>query len=137
MRLGQVIDNLLSNAIKFTPAGGLIEIKVGCKDDFIADYLPPLPDELANNFIFFSIADSGTGIPEPLIEQIFDRFQQGNQWLPDHSKGSGVGLSIAKFFIEGHHGLIWARNRSIGGCVFHVILPEKPQQNSIMEIEDG
>ena len=127
LRLGQVIDNLLSNAIKFTPEGGTIEIKVGRKNDFTADHIPVLPDNLADNFIFFSIADSGAGIPEALLDQIFDRFQQGYQWMPDHGQGSGVGLSIAKFFIEGHHGLIWAHNRSAGGCVFHVIMPEKPE----------
>lgn len=136
LRLGQVIDNLLSNAIKFTPEGGTIEIKVGSKDDFIADHIPPLPDKLAGNFIFFSIADSGTGIPDTLIDQIFVRFQQGNQWLPDHGKGSGVGLSIAKFFIEGHNGLIWAHNRSVGGCVFHVIMPEKPGKNNMVEAKN-
>lgn len=136
LRLGQVIDNLLSNAVKFTPEGGTIEIKAGSKDDFIAEHIPNLPDELARNFIFFSIADSGTGIPAPLIDQIFVRFQQGNQWLPDHSKGSGIGLSIAKFFIEGHHGLIWAHNRSCGGCVFHVIIPEKPGKDNLTEAKD-
>lgn len=136
LRLGQVIDNLLSNAIKFTPEDGTIDIRVGCKDDFVADHLPPLPDNLAKNFIFFSIADSGTGIPDALLGQIFDRFQQGNQWLPDHSKGSGVGLSIAKFFIEGHHGLIWAHNRTTGGCIFHVIMPEKPGRNNLAEVKD-
>jgi len=136
LRLGQVIDNLLSNAIKFTPEGGTIEIKVGSKDNFIADHIPPLPDELAKNFVFFSIADSGTGIPDPLIDQIFVRFQQGNQWLPDHSKGSGVGLSIAKFFIEGHDGLIWAHNRSGGGCVFHVLMPEKPGMSNMAEAKN-
>ncbi|RLB60414.1 MAG: hypothetical protein DRG80_05360, partial [Deltaproteobacteria bacterium] len=99
-------------------------------------HIPPLPDELARNFIFFSIADSGTGIPDTLIDQIFVRFQQGNQWLPDHSKGSGVGLAIAKFFIEGHNGLIWAHNRSGDGCVFHVIMPEKPGTNNMAEAKN-
>ncbi|MBN2333227.1 MAG: HAMP domain-containing histidine kinase [Deltaproteobacteria bacterium] len=134
LRLGQVIDNLLSNAIKFTPEGGAITIKTGTTATFTAEQ-PLVTASVGQHFIYFSVADTGSGIPTPLLNQIFDRFQQGYQWLPDYHKGSGVGLSIAKFFVEGHHGLIWAENLPAGGCVFHVVLPPQPAAE-LPEIEN-
>ena len=88
-RLKQVVTNLLSNAIKFTPAGGMVTVRVKNGVDCAQ----------------VEVADTGSGIPAEELPKIFDDFYRG---LNVAGRGAGLGLSIAKRIIEAHNGKIWA-----------------------------
>ncbi|MFN0117848.1 MAG: sensor histidine kinase [Elusimicrobiota bacterium] len=82
-----VISNLLSNALKFTPSKGKISINADLRDDYLT----------------FSIEDEGIGIPKSDIGKVFNPFFQGKNSV----KGAGIGLAVAKSWIEAHSGKIW------------------------------
>jgi signal transduction histidine kinase len=101
-RVLQVLSNLIGNAIKFTPEGGSIAVRV----------------RASGSWVYFSVADTGPGIPREQIDQVFERF-----WRGTSGQGSGLGLSIAKGVIESHGGRIWAESRAGAGATFHFSLP--------------
>lgn len=93
-----IIDNLLSNAIKFTPQGGQIDIAL----------------QRQGQEVWFTIQDTGIGIPGDQLDRIFKRFYQVENPLRRHHEGMGLGLSIAKELVELHNGRIWAETLSQG-----------------------
>jgi PAS domain S-box-containing protein len=108
VRFQQIVYNLLSNAAKFTPAGGRIVLE--CQRD---------PED----FIRFSISDTGPGIPSEALECIFDEFcQLGREDLEEDS-GLGLGLTIAKQLVEFHGGKIRAESELGKGSRFAFTLP--------------
>jgi signal transduction histidine kinase len=103
-RVLQVLANLLGNAIKFTPAGGKVVVR-----------LERTGDELA-----FAVIDTGIGIAEDRLEDIFERFLQVDA---TDRRGLGLGLYISKCIVQGHGGRIWAESRLGEGSAFHFTLP--------------
>jgi two-component system phosphate regulon sensor histidine kinase PhoR len=89
-QVGRVLNNLLHNAIKFTPAGGIIDIGVTLKDDWVQ----------------VSVTDTGPGIPEEEQARVFERFYQADR--ARRGGGTGLGLAIAKHIVVAHGGEIWA-----------------------------
>lgn len=85
----RVTGNLIANAVKFTPLDGKVQVKV--RD---------LPDKIE-----ISVTDSGPGIPEEFRKKVFDKFQQLRQEGRQKS-GTGLGLTISKYFVELHRGEI-------------------------------
>ena len=108
-RLQQVFINLLSNAFKFTPEGGKVSFTVA-----------PNP---AQTCILFSIQDTGMGLSESAMEDIFNRFFQVNNQLNRSQDGLGLGLAIAKQLVELHHGKINVTSELGQGSCFTVELP--------------
>ncbi len=97
--LGEVFDNLLDNALRYgCPEGGTIAVETTRTADTAS----------------VTIRDSGPGIPEELLPQIFERFTRGTE---DGSDGCGLGLAIARSIIEGHGGIIRFKNDGRGTCV--------------------
>lgn len=86
-RIGQVFSNLIGNAIKFTPAGGRIMLGA----------------ELADGRVWFSVTDTGAGIPPEQLEKVFGQFWQGQR---TDRRGIGLGLTIARGIVEAHGGTI-------------------------------
>ena len=86
----QVALNLLSNAIKFTPQGGQVRIKVGSMDD---------------GGQYFSISDTGAGIPESEIPIVMSSFGRGTLAQKNAEEGTGLGLPIVKGLVELHGGI--------------------------------
>lgn len=114
-RLRQVIWNLVSNAIKFTPEGGAILVG-----------LMRTPDGME-----FSVKDNGAGIAPDLLEVIFDRFRQGDSASTRKHGGLGLGLALARQFIELHGGKIHALSAGANrGSTFVVWLPSANPQNA-------
>lgn len=113
-KIERVVFNLISNAFKYTPDGGKITVSYRSEgSDFI-----------------LSVADTGGGIEERNIGNIFDRFFQVDRI---HPKGSGIGLSLSKAFVEMHGGTITVESTPGKGSVFTVAIPirhiaEKPQE---------
>ncbi|HEV7502504.1 MAG TPA: ATP-binding protein, partial [Vicinamibacteria bacterium] len=103
-RILQVLVNLVGNALKFTPEGGNVTARVARVGDEVR----------------FSVLDNGPGIPENLLEAIFERFWQAG--LNDR-RGLGLGLYIARGIIEAHGGRIWAESRLGSGSAFHFTVP--------------
>lgn len=138
-KLEKIVNNLLGNAIKFTPQGGTIQMDV----DIIpqAEALRLLPkSELRRDthYLCLKVSDSGEGLPEGNIEQIFDRYYQVNGQSAAHiSLGTGIGLYYARGLARLHHGWLYAENRKDDmGSVFTCILPMTKLVYSPNEISD-
>lgn len=105
-RLRQILTNLVSNAHKYSPAGGQISVSALQKQ----------------NGILFHVDDHGPGIPEALLERIFERFYQVpvSNSLP---RGTGLGLAITRELVAAQGGWIHIRNRQEGGLRAEIWLP--------------
>lgn len=103
-KIERVFFNLLSNALKYTPDNGTIKVSYECNGENLT----------------FKVADTGEGINERDLGNIFDRFYQVDRI---HPKGSGIGLSLAKAFVELHGGTISVESTLNKGSVFTVTLP--------------
>lgn len=103
-KIERVFFNILSNAFKYTPDNGSITVS------FNSD----------GKDLTFRVSDTGDGISERDLGNIFDRFYQVDRV---HPKGSGIGLSLAKAFVELHDGTIAVESTVGKGSVFTVTLP--------------
>lgn len=108
-KIERVILNLISNAIKFTNPGDIIEVNIEEKEKDIVIY----------------VKDSGIGINEDELSQIFQRFKQVDSSLSRNHEGSGIGLSIVKSLIEMHGGKIEVESKINQGSKFIITLPVK------------
>lgn len=105
-RLNQILYNLITNAIRYTHSGTSILLKT----------------EPAGDRVRLTIADEGPGIASEDLDHIFEQFYRGDKSRNRASGGSGIGLSLAKSFVEAQGGTITARNRKEGGAEFVVEL---------------
>lgn len=103
-RLNQILYNLITNAIRYTHPGTLILLKT----------------EPAGDRVRLTIADEGPGIAPEDLPHVFEQFYRGDKSRNRASGGSGIGLSLAKSFVEAQGGTITARNRNQGGAEFVV-----------------
>lgn len=108
-RMNEVLSNLISNAIEYTDSGGKVEILT----------------ELGQNQIITHVKDSGRGIPKEAIPNLFNKFFRVSTALDksSNSKGTGLGLYIAKSIVELHHGKIWVESELGKGSTFSFSLP--------------
>ncbi|HEY8186434.1 MAG TPA: ATP-binding protein [Pyrinomonadaceae bacterium] len=107
-RLQQVFWNLLSNAVKFTPAGGKVTVQL----------------RQANSEVEIEVTDTGQGITPEFLPFVFDRFRQADSTSTRQHGGLGLGLAIARHFIEIHGGSVEAKSQGEGhGSTFIVKLP--------------
>lgn len=122
----KVYFNLLSNAFKNVPDGGTIEVDLNIKSfDELKKCYPQKATAYTDDqilYLILEIRDSGKGIAENELENIFIPFYQVAQ--NEHSaSGTGLGLSLSKSIIEMHHGIIWAESLEGCGAIFKYILP--------------
>lgn len=108
-KLERVYFNLLSNAFKFTPENGKVSVQLST---FRHD---------ETEFLRLQIADTGVGIASDHIDRIFDRFYKVNA----HHAGSGIGLALAKVFVELHGGTIQVESTQGSGTLFTVDIPHR------------
>jgi PAS domain S-box-containing protein len=114
-RLQQVIGNVLSNALKFTPSGGAIAVR--CRTVARG----------GGDAIRLDVEDSGAGIAPQFLPYIFDRFRQADGTPTRQHGGLGLGLAIARHFIELHGGTIAAESEGAGrGTRVRIELPAQP-----------
>jgi PAS domain S-box-containing protein len=110
-RLRQVLLNLLGNAIKFTESGE-VSLRVALDTD------SSVPTALR-----FTVSDTGIGIPDEKLSQVFERFTQADSSTTRRFGGSGLGLTISKRLVELMGGRIWAESRVGEGSVFAFAVP--------------
>ncbi len=101
-RVRQVLANLLSNAVRHSPEGGSVRVTV----------------EPVAGDVRFTVTDSGPGIPPDRLEHLFDRTAPSAD-----SRGSGLGLSIARDLVQAHGGSIRVANAGAGGAVVSFDIP--------------
>jgi signal transduction histidine kinase len=106
-KVKQVLLNLLSNAVKFTPEGGRISLKAGQRDGAV---------EIA-------VTDTGIGIAPDDQAAIFEEFRQVGSDEARKQEGTGLGLTLAKKFVELHGGKIWVQSEVGRGSTFTFTLP--------------
>jgi signal transduction histidine kinase len=103
LRIREVLTNLLANAVRHTPAGGSVDISVAAS---------------SGGAIVVSVRDSGSGMTAEQIERAFDRFHKGPE-----SRGSGLGLTIARSLVVAHGGEIRASSEPGRGTTMSFTLP--------------
>jgi len=109
VQLQQVFMNLMVNGIEaMKDSGGELSVK----------------SELQDGQLQFSVSDTGVGLPEGQMEQIFSAF------YTTKSQGSGMGLAISRSIVESHGGRLWASANSGGGATFHFTLPIQVTESS-------
>ncbi len=117
-RLKQVLSNFLSNAVKYTEKGN-ITLKVERGDDFL----------------IFSVADTGCGIPKDKLDSIFKRFEK----LDHFTQGTGLGLSICKTIVERLGGDIAVTSKLGEGSIFSFTIPYRyvaPSKENIGSVRE-
>ena len=104
--LRRVFQNLIANAIRYTPRG---EVVIGARDLG------------ADAGVECWVSDNGAGIPETLLEKVFDKGETD----PENAGGTGLGLAIVKTFIEAHGGKVNVESKEGFGSTFRFSLPNK------------
>jgi signal transduction histidine kinase len=108
-KVRQVLINLLSNAVKFTPDGGTISVRARRSDGEVQ----------------VSVGDTGIGIAPADQARVFEEFQQVGKPSDRSREGTGLGLTLAKRFIELHGGRIWVESEIGKGTTFTFAIPVK------------
>jgi GAF domain-containing protein len=113
-KIKQILLNLLSNAVKFTPEGGRIGINA----------------RQADGSVEISVSDTGIGIAPEDQAKIFEEFRQVGGDYVHKKEGTGLGLTLAKKFVELHGGKIWVESEVGKGSTFSFTLPERSSNPS-------
>jgi GAF domain-containing protein len=108
-KIKQILLNLLSNAVKFTPEGGRVGINA----------------RQADGAVEISVSDTGIGIAPEDQAKIFEEFRQVGGDYAHKKEGTGLGLTLAKKFVELHGGKIWVESEVGKGSTFRFTLPAK------------
>lgn len=104
----EVLSNLISNAIRYTPENGKIEVWA----------------EETEECAMLHVADTGFGIPEESLDQIWDKFFRVKNEKTRFINGTGLGLAIVKRIVEAHHGSIQVDSAVDKGTTFTICLPK-------------
>lgn len=107
VKFKQILYNLLSNAIKFTREGGGVYVRASVSEKWAE----------------FSVRDTGIGIRTEDQDRIFEEFQHVEMGAARQHEGTGLGLTLAKKYVEMHGGRIWVDSEVGKGSVFTFILP--------------
>lgn len=120
IQMQKVLNNILANSIKFTPEGGSVTIRTYSTE--------------ASAVI--EIKDTGRGIPEKDLKNIFNRFYQVES-SPDINTGTGIGLALAQGIVSLHHGTIEVESSEGNGSLFRIILPLGYSHFSKEQLDDS
>jgi GAF domain-containing protein len=120
-KVKQILLNLLSNAVKFTPEGGRVDLTATVADDVIT----------------IAVSDTGIGIAPEDQATIFEEFRQVGRDDARKQEGTGLGLTLAKKFVELHGGRIWVDSQVGKGSTFTFTLPVRPDGRSASDQGGG
>lgn len=112
-----ILQNIITNAVKYTAGKGKISLTI------------KLHQKTANRpELFFSVTDSGAGIPQKDQPKIFSKLYRADNIKKFDANGSGLGLYIVKSFVELCEGRIWFKSTEGRGTTFYVTIPLNPNQ---------
>ena len=120
-KVKQILLNLLSNAVKFTPEGGRVT----------------LTSTVANGVITIAVSDTGIGIAPEDQATIFEEFRQVGRDDARKQEGTGLGLTLAKKFVELHGGRIWVQSQVGQGSTFSFTLPVRVDERDARDQGGG
>ena len=121
-KMRQVILNLLSNAAKFTENGKIsLKVKVVQNDNYLTSKNPGLNS--CNNLLILSVADTGIGISQEQMENLFQPFTQADNSTTRKYGGTGLGLAISRHFCKMMGGDITVASEVNQGSIFTVTIP--------------
>src|SRR5262249_16132714 len=106
-KVKQILLNLLSNAVKFTPEGGRVGLTATAAEDAVT----------------IAVSDTGIGIAPEDQAAVFGEFRQVGRDDARKQEGTGLGLTLARKFVELHGGRIWVRSQVGQGSTFSFTLP--------------
>lgn len=106
-RMEQVIGNLIGNSLRYISENGTIMIEGTVRDDSVE----------------ITVSDNGPGVPEDQLANIFNRFWRSEKSRARSTGGAGLGLAIARQFVEAQGGTISASNRPEGGLQITILMP--------------
>ncbi|MEI7719733.1 MAG: HAMP domain-containing sensor histidine kinase [bacterium] len=107
-KLIQIFTNIIDNAVKYTPSGS---ITLSAK-------------KVGSDTVRVEIHDTGIGITQETLHTLFDKFARGKNANDVNSAGSGLGLFVARTFVEAHKGRVWPESAGEGkGTTFVIELP--------------
>lgn len=118
--LERAISNLLSNAMRYGKPGGTTTISVIAEDKSAR----------------IVIRDDGSGIAEPDLPHLFERFYSADRSRSEKFKGSGLGLSIVKAVVDAHGGSISVKSVKGEGTEFSIVLPTTPDQHPLAKLAE-
>lgn len=107
-RIRQLIIILVDNAQKYAGPDSVVTVKA----------------ELKNNSVKLTISDTGSGVTDEQKKHLFDRFYRADKARSRSTGGHGLGLSIAKWVVQGHHGTIQVVDTVPHGTTFNIVLPK-------------
>ncbi len=110
-RINQVLYNLISNAIRYSPPGGNLRLRTCCQKRHNRSWL------------VVDVVDTGPGILAGDLPYLFDYFYRGDEARSRETGGTGIGLSLVRYYCEAHAGWAEARNNIGGGACFSIGLP--------------
>ena len=117
-RLDQVLGNLVDNALRHTPPGGDVELSAR-------------RESLSS--VSIAVADTGVGIPEEAIPNLFDRYYKSDR--PGAQGGTGLGLAIARELVRAQGGEIRVSSEQGVGTTFHIVLLAARDQETVVDAE--
>ncbi|MBQ3874532.1 MAG: response regulator, partial [Bacteroidaceae bacterium] len=120
-RMQIVVRNILTNAFKYTPPGGEVHVSTHLSDDAKKCYI--------------EFQDTGDGIPEDKLEEIFERFTQADNARLNSNPGTGIGLALVHEIIGLHNGKVYASNVEPHGALFTVELQMGKEHYDANEVD--
>ncbi len=126
VRIKQCLVNLISNAIKFTPEEGCVTLT----------YREQM-GRGGETWVCFVVEDTGIGMSEAFMQQMFHPFEQEQSSLTSTHVGSGLGLAIVHSLVTLMNGVIYAESKLNQGSRFVIELPMEPAELSEPELENG
>lgn len=130
VKMRQILTNLIGNAIKFTGVAGEVDIFIEyyencedlCQNDFVSER-PPVEVERAPGFLL-RIRDTGIGIQERDLQNIFELFKQADSSFTRRHEGTGLGLALTKQLVLLHSGYIVVKSEYGHGTEFKILFPQ-------------
>ena len=113
VRLRDVLVNILSNAVKFTPDGGTITFEAHCQENSEDGYIN----------MHYRLSDTGIGMSEEFIKEIFEEFAQEDSGARTQYHGAGLGMAIVKKYVDMMGGTISVQSKKHEGTTFTVDIP--------------
>lgn len=123
-RIGQILNNLVSNALKYSYEGAQIHVRLReiARSDRTAKYK-------------FDVSDTGIGMSEEFLEQVFEPFARETMFAPTGVTGTGLGMPIVKSLVQQMSGEISVRSKLGEGTTFTIVVPMQVVEEEIWEAE--